>query len=218
MTQIITVFIHRFKNISQHFETIRQFAEFEKEWQTWIDWFIALPLFIEKENLRVVHACWDDKLIAHLKSVTAQNTLPVELIYDAQQPGTENYYTIETILKGKETTLPDNLFFYDKDGHKRQEVRTKWWLNAEGLGYNEYFMHETPELQGKKIREAEVQDNNFYTKDSIPVFFGHYWLKGEPVLQAPNVVCLDYSVAKGGKLVAYRWNGERELKVESLIY
>jgi hypothetical protein len=28
---------------------------------------------------------------------------------------------------------------------------------------------------------------------------------------ANNVACLDYSVAKGGNLVAYRWSGEKEL-------
>lgn len=40
-----------------------------------------------------------------------------------------------------------------------------------------------------------------------PVFVGHYWLRGEPVV-SERVVCVDYSVAKGGKLAAYRWNGE----------
>ena len=32
-----------------------------------------------------------------------------------------------------------------------------------------------------------------------------------PVIQADNVICLDYSIAKGGSLVAYRWNGEDKL-------
>jgi hypothetical protein len=40
------------------------------------------------------------------------------------------------------------------------------------------------------------------------VFVGHYWLTGTPRQLAPNVACTDYSVAKGGKLVAYRWDGE----------
>jgi hypothetical protein len=37
-------------------------------------------------------------------------------------------------------------------------------------------------------------------------------MEGEPVPLAPNIACLDYSVAKpGGKLVAYRWDGEKVL-------
>lgn len=47
------------------------------------------------------------------------------------------------------------------------------------------------------------------------MFVGHYWLKDErPSLLAPNVACLDYSVAKGGFLCAYRWQGERTLTDE----
>ena len=51
-----------------------------------------------------------------------------------------------------------------------------------------------------------------YSKDAPPVFFGHYWLDDDyPVVQAANVICLDYSIAKGGSLVAYRWNGEHHI-------
>lgn len=47
----------------------------------------------------------------------------------------------------------------------------------------------------------------YYSKDAPPVFFGHYWLDDPyPVVQAANVICLNYSIAKGGSLVAYRWN------------
>ncbi len=57
-----------------------------------------------------------------------------------------------------------------------------------------------------------------YPKEAPPVFFGHYWLNHqETILQAPNVACLDYSIAKGGKLVAYRFNGEKELVKDHLI-
>lgn len=43
---------------------------------------------------------------------------------------------------------------------------------------------------------------------------GHYWLTGSPTPLAANVACTDYSVAKGGKLVAYRWDGESELSAD----
>ena len=51
-----------------------------------------------------------------------------------------------------------------------------------------------------------------YAADAPPVFFGHYWLRADaPAVLAPNVACLDYSVAKGGMLIAYRWDGEHQL-------
>ena len=49
--------------------------------------------------------------------------------------------------------------------------------------------------------------NYYYPPTEIPVFIGHYWLRAEvPKLQNPSVCCLDYSVAKGGQLVAYQWH------------
>lgn len=58
-----------------------------------------------------------------------------------------------------------------------------------------------------------------YSHDEPPVFLGHYWLEGDPEPLAPNIACLDYSVAKpGGKLVAYRWSGERELRRENFVW
>ena len=51
-----------------------------------------------------------------------------------------------------------------------------------------------------------------YKKSNKPVFFGHYWRSGTPRPLAPNLACLDYSVAReGGQLVAYRWAGEKIL-------
>jgi hypothetical protein len=51
-----------------------------------------------------------------------------------------------------------------------------------------------------------------YAPDEKPVFFGHYWLEDKtPAIQTPNVVCLDYSVAKQGGLACYRFDESAEL-------
>jgi hypothetical protein len=49
-----------------------------------------------------------------------------------------------------------------------------------------------------------------------PVLFGHYWFTGKPEVISPRFACLDYSVAKDGPLVAYRWDGEAALSSEKL--
>jgi len=43
------------------------------------------------------------------------------------------------------------------------------------------------------------------------VFFGHYWMTGQPVQQSSTAACVDYSAAKEGPLAAYRWDGEPQL-------
>ena len=57
-----------------------------------------------------------------------------------------------------------------------------------------------------------------YPNDAAPVFVGHYWLKGQrPELLRQNIACVDWSVAKGGFLCAYRWDGERELNAGKFV-
>lgn len=58
-----------------------------------------------------------------------------------------------------------------------------------------------------------------YPTTAKPVFFGHYWLSADrPEVLAENVACLDFSVAKGGFLCAYRWNGEKKLRSENFVW
>lgn len=70
-------------------------------------------------------------------------------------------------------------------------------------------------------RESELPDTqlprDFRSLESIPVFFGHYWVNGSPGLTAPNAACVDFSVAKKGYLTAYRWSGETQLSNQNLI-
>ena len=51
-----------------------------------------------------------------------------------------------------------------------------------------------------------------------PVLFGHYWFTGQPTVISPRFACLDYSAARAGPLVGYRWDGEKELSSEKLAW
>jgi hypothetical protein len=62
------------------------------------------------------------------------------------------------------------------------------------------------------LAQAVIDQAAPYPAEAKPVFLGHYWLTAtRPALLAENVACLDFSVAKGGFLCAYRWDGERKL-------
>jgi hypothetical protein len=58
-----------------------------------------------------------------------------------------------------------------------------------------------------------------YGEHEPPVCIGHYWIPAtdEPKPLAPNVACVDYSVARGGRLMAYRWSGEKVLTKEHFV-
>jgi hypothetical protein len=57
-----------------------------------------------------------------------------------------------------------------------------------------------------------------YPIDDKPVFFGHYWMSGEPELQSANALCLDYSAGTDGPLVTYeRAAGDEGLDASRIV-
>jgi hypothetical protein len=69
------------------------------------------------------------------------------------------------------------------------------------------------------LEEEVVAEAVPYPTTDKPVFIGHYWLKAQrPELLTDNVACVDYSVAKGGFLCAYRWQGEQKLSNDHFVW
>lgn len=187
-----------------------------------IEWFLTLPLWLDLNEIRVVHACWHPPFMDYLGPLLADgNLLTEELMVQAStEPKNENeeeketaepsvFKAVEALTKGIEIPLPKPHVFKDKDGHERDRVRTCWW-----------------DSNAATYQEAALLDDKTRTKlpnDLIPIhvrlghdgrkplFFGHYWKTGTPIVQAEKVACVDYSIAAGGKLVAYRWAGEPTL-------
>src|SRR5690606_34660760 len=122
-------------------------------------------------------------------------------------------------LKGVEISMPDGLTFKDKDGHTRKKMRIKWWRDPAQSRYKDLSIIQSLDLPDRQVEITGDILTEFYD-DPKPVFFGHYWLEGEPKLYPENshVCCLDFSVANGGYLAAYRYNGERRLDESNFIY
>ena len=197
------------KHTKQHQATLDQFAGHAAEWRSHRDWFYTLPLFLDLGGIRVVHACWDEGHIEWLKNKN-YFTLNDELLMSSHNRGDISYQVINDTLKGKEFNIPEQYSWYDKDGHARNANRIKWWVKPASSSYKEFLFNCPESLLEEKV-PADISVN-IYPHDAPPVFFGHYWLEDKfPVIQMANVICLDYSVAKNGSLVAYRWSGEQVL-------
>ncbi len=205
------------KNIDQHTATLRAFEGLEDEFKDYRDWFMSLPLWLEIHGLRVIHACWDDKQMATLGG---DRFLNQELLVNSAKRGTQEFRAVETLLKGKEVSLPEGVVYTDKAGHARNEIRVKWWLPAAGATFHDMCFptaENMPHLAVPEDLHPELGEG--YHPDHPPVIVGHYWLNCDtPGILAPNLACVDYSVAKdGGKLVAYRWDGEQTLRNEKFV-
>ncbi len=207
---------HTPPHTKQHQATLDQFANFPGEWNNYLDWFYSLPLFLELPGLRVVHACWDEEHIDWLKSHNNER-LNEELLMSSQQRGTSAYQVINDTLKGKEFNIPEKYIWHDKDGHPRNSNRIKWWVSPTTKTFGEFLFNCPPTLVDQPVDPGVAI--NIYPADAPPVFFGHYWMEDKfPVIQSENVICLDYSVAKEGALVAYRWSGEEKLANRHFVF
>lgn len=208
------------KNTRQHIHTLEQFCRREGEYRDYIEWFKSLPLFYEEEDLRVVHACWDEAHIQYLRDTLPEGRLTDQLLQSQYKQDSRLYEAVEVTLKGKELQMPEGLYFHDKDGHRRSELRIKWWLSPENVTYRQYSVETYDSLTDEAIPPSLTNHNKPYAKSQKPVFFGHYWLQGDKKLSvyAGNVCCVDYSVAKAGRLVAYRWNGEQQLCASNMYH
>lgn len=202
---------HSEKNRRQHQAFLDAYAGDPVGLTAALDWFRSLPLWLDLGGIRVVHACWDPVAMARIRDFQNGSThLGDALLQAAGIRGSWQFDAVETVLKGKEVALPDGHRFHDKDGTARRHIRIRWWEPAGTyrtgfIGPKEALTH----IPDDPLAGDHLID---YGHTDAPVFLGHYWLEGTPAPLADNVACLDYSVAKpGGKLVAYRWDGESVL-------
>jgi hypothetical protein len=202
---------HNEKNSNQHAETVRQVPA--GELSTYLSWFRTLPLWLDLGVLRVVHACWDDNRIGLVRDQAFDD----QFLTHACRKQTPVHRAVDGLLKGIEVRLPEGLTFTDATGHVRRDTRVKWFEDPTGQTYGTYSIQ--PIDCDEPLPEAVVNEANPYPEDAVPVFVGHYWMSGaRPELIRQNIACVDWSVAKGGFLCAYRWDGERELDSGKFVW
>ena len=208
---------HTEKNYGQHAGFLAEVGEGSATHQEWVAWFRSLPLWLEYDGLRVVHACWHPP---HQRTLApwldADNRLATEGFVASSRETRAEHAAVEALLKGLEVELPPGRVFHDKDGHQRRQIRTRWWLN-EPISYRDGALMDeaaTQDLPSETMPEKSVIGYS----DHRPVFIGHYWLQGEPEPLTKQVGCTDYSIGEGGRLCAYRWAGERALDRDRFVW
>lgn len=190
-----------------------------------IDWFLTLPLWLDLPEIRVVHACWHQRFMDYLKPhLTADLKIPLALMADATNEPTEKekdnatpsiFKAVEALCKGIEIPLPSGHSFIDKDGSTRCRVRVSWW-DTSAITYRQAAM--LSKLERNALPDLPISEHaHLNCPLDKPIFFGHYWMTGAPSVLSDKVACVDYSAGKGGKLVAYRWDGERCLDNSKFI-
>ena len=214
---------HDEKNWEQHAAFLAEHPLGSPEAREAIDWMMALPLAVEIEDLRAVHACWSEDAIVtirkhgevhesdgaralHLgREALRAAAMPTKKQKEGGAVPTPLAHATETALKGPEVPLPDGASFRDKTGHERHDVRIAWWREG-ARTYRDAAISVPPDRM-ERIPDVPLASSvPIYPADAPPVVFGHYWMTwpGDLTLpQAPNALCLDFSAGRDGPLVTY---------------
>ena len=217
---------HSAKNYLQHDAFLSEFLPHSMGYREVIQWFCQIPLWLELETstgarARVIHACWDNGVIERVKPYLQRSAdgswiLGERFDHRLYQHGTEIFRDVELLLKGPEVRLPRGQSFRDKSGIERFNARVQWWSPAQTWA-------EAAILGGGQMRDFDMNTpissellKSTY-QEEIPVFVGHYWMSGDLSRLTERVACLDWSVAKGGRLVAYRWDGEQKIDNDKFV-
>ncbi|WP_044037714.1 hypothetical protein [Octadecabacter arcticus] len=66
----------------------------------WTDWFLTLPLWLELDGFRLVHACWVDDAIATVAKRRPDGPLRVEDLLEVSEKKTKFAKAVERLTSG----------------------------------------------------------------------------------------------------------------------
>jgi hypothetical protein len=215
---------HSRKNRAQHAAFIAAVGLDSPLHRELVDWFTTIPMWLELDGLRVIHAYWSDQDLTYLRDNASEaNSLNEQLVVDASTDGHDAYDAVERVLKGPEVRLPNGLRFSDKGKHERTNVRLRWWdptaTNWSRLLAPGTPIHDADRQPVESLPDEPIPAERMWTYDGdVPVIFGHYWFRPPLEVTNPLALCIDYSAGADGPLVAYRFDGEPSLTADHLVH
>lgn len=201
-------------------QTFEQFEHYPAEWQAFLDWFMELPLFLECDRFRVVHACWDNVVIDQLRQRLSHGRLDSAFLGEAAYADRFAAKALDRLLRGTDMPLPEGLTLTSAEGFTRSFFRTKFWEeNPKTYGDIVFQPDGLPEKAARlPLSPSQKSRLYLYGPDEPLLFVGHYWRSGEPAPIRDNLACLDYSAVKYGRLVAYRYDQETRIDPAKFVW
>ena len=217
---------HSDSNRRQHRAFLGQLSDEEQAY--YIQWFMTMPLWLDLGDIRVVHACWHEQSMQVVLDATdgSDRLSSVEHYVEASRKDSDLYKAVEVLLKGPEISLPEHgmIAYYDHGSKKeREKARIGWHRQVSTLP-------ELAELRGVTLengddypvyapREVGPEHLAYVYTDEVPLFYGHYsrdWHHDRDEWTT-YTACVDFAAVYGGTMVAYRWNGEPEIRWENYV-
>lgn len=201
-------------------ETLDQYANHPVDWKETLDWIRQLPVFIEFEHFRVVHACWDLSLIDQYQQQYDSAVINEEFLYESADYKQFAGRFMSRLTQGAGLMLPDNRVMLGSHGFERRSFRAKFWVNNPQTYRDVEFQ---PDRLPEEIADCALSDSQrehigYYSEHEKPLFVGHYWMANQPSALTSNIACLDYSSKHFNRLVAYQMGTDKQLNNEQFIW
>lgn len=192
---------HSAKNLRQHATFLKEFRPGSAETEEAIGWIKTLPFYLDRGGFRAVHACWHPPSIERLAAELPEGRLSADVLNRSEFRKSALFDALQNLTSGLEAALPPGIAFFDKHGQERDRIRIGWWLERAGTWRE--IARSVPDVGALPETPLPERLLGFRYGDKVPVFFGHYWMSGQPVVEADYALCLDYSAGSRGPLLAY---------------
>lgn len=208
------------QNRRQHAAFLSQVGEGSAQHRAWVQWFRSLPLHLNLGGIRVAHAWWEAasaELVDQPQHRDAAGHLTDTFLVESHRSKSELKRARKVLTTGYEHKLPKGYFVTDGEGNKHDNARLKMWK------HDATHLREIAIVPGGDVsiipdlKIADVMPEGIKPVEGSPIFVGHYWFAGRPMAETQKVAVLDWSAAKHGPLVAYRWDGEETLENEKFV-
>ena len=185
------------------------------DYEPFLPWLRTLPLFLELEKIRIVHAVWHFSSIEILKKTMVSDDTFIEETMKEKSPYGD---AVKRIISGIKIKVPSDLKSVDRFGIHRSSGRLKWWMDLRGKSFAESFLSPMkPEVHERGPNAEQVEMLEPYGKLEKPVFFGHYCLPPNVPKVSGQTVCLDGCVTFDRTLWAYRYEEDKILDASNLV-
>lgn len=199
---------HKKFRTDMHAAVLNDYPMHGHDTQDILDWLRRLPIYLELDGFRAVHACWHDASVNALQPfLNEQNQLYPEAFIESFDKATPVYQPVSRLIRGATINVPS---IVDDFGNAHKNVRVQWWRHSY-QSWDELLTRESDVRQASGMPlPTNYLDDHYYAEHHPPVFFGHYWFNGNPNRLSSNIACMDYSACVGGKLVAYDWRADED--------
>lgn len=221
---------HSESNDRQHRVFLNEVGENSAWHKEAIAWFKTLPIYLKLDKIHIIHACWHATAYETLQlggCVSQDGRITPKGWISASSKASPYFAPFEMLLKGPEEDLCEGLSYYDPEGTLRTKARLAWWReNVRTLGEAYASLPADTYFAKAEYDPCSINHESLTLRQCIQtlpqdekIFIGHIWENGAPRPLSDKVCCVDYSIAKNGKLTAYRVDPQRpELCSEKFVW